>query len=424
MNPSLDIFGRNSWLDSFFDEFMELTGPTMQQCHGNSSGGGGGGGGSSSSTRTHAFDAATMTTTGASPSQSSDARPSPQSQTSVRPWSDSVIDRTVRSDDLDELLVRWSPIYETYLCAIFDTSKPAGDAPLMDRLMDVTRTDNTCKASMVACCLAYRDVIERELQCARPPSRFVRYMLHGSGSDGGGKGVGGGSRARTKGGDSCQRCSCHSSWTEERPTHLASSASHFAHAWLRFAHDGFERTKAGMPIATKLLTLLNIRYASVCLLGARDSFALAPDIHAALTEVEVDIDYLYDTYKCGTTLSFMVQALAFANAMDAATIRGARSAIRDHAPASGSTVLSRDSAVNPLADYCYVTMLSVGLLECIKRISDLAADIDEGRVLLKADVDARSERIQDLIMVCFLFSRKLKDIKADETKPTPTDQRH
>lgn len=315
---------------------------------------------------------------------------------------DLAIDRTVRSDDLDELLVRWSPIYETYLCAIFDTSKQAGDKPLMDRLMEITRTHTTCKASMVACCLAYRDVIERELQpsASRPPSRFVKYMI--------------------------------SSGPSSLPA--SHSASHFAHAWLRFAHDGFVRDRAGMPIATRLLTLLNIRYASVCLLGARDSFALAPYIHEALTEVEVDVDYLYETYKCGTTLSFMVQALAYANAMDAATVRGARSAIRDHPrrvtaaaiPSHSTTILSRDSAVNPLADYCYVTMLSVGLLECIKRVSDLAADIDEGRVLLKTDVDARSSRIEDLIMVCLSLTlyHKLNFACIKLTQSCYLDQRH
>lgn len=401
-------FSQPSWLDTFFDEFMNLTGPVMEQhtqCDDTSE---------TSMVETLADSVSLFSTSSATP-VSDNHHALPASRHSVReilnpaskgthsfhqpksvlPWSDSIIDQTIRSDDLDELLVRWSPIYETYLCAIADVSTPTGHEPsLLGQLMDVTKSNTMCKASMVACCLAYRDVMLRELQSAKAPSRFVRYLVHG--------------RRRPE----------EDLFDSERTQDLSyasnsTNTSQFAHAWLRFALEGYRRQRTTMSISPRLLTLLNVRCAAVCILGASDSNKLAPDIAQELSDLEVSVEYLQSTSSSGTMLAFLVSALASANIMDTATIRGARTAIKDtginvespsYAPA---TILKQDLEINPTTVYRYVSSLSMTLLLCMRQISELAADIESGSCLLKSDVEERSTDIQQKIVVSSTVHREV-----------------
>lgn len=334
----------HSWLDTFLEEFMALTEPSLPTI-------------APATSPRSAFDLLSFAI-------------SQQSNTgNERNCSDQAIERMIRSDDLDDLLIKSAHVYDTFLCAIIDTSTMAGNASLIDHLMDITRSNNVCKASMVSCCLAYTDVIERERQNPRGPSRFVQYLLKG-----------------TKKANSSATAS-----TTTIPSRQVSQ-------WLKYATDGFHRSKSTMSLAAKLLTLLNLRFACICFLGAKDASALANDIHIVLSEVRIDMAYLRSTARKGTPLSVIIQALAFANIMDAASMKGVRAAISNETTEKAAA-LEVDLAINPRADLNMVTVLSIDLVECIKRISDLSADISEGHLHLPIDIEAKSEEIKMLILV-------------------------
>lgn len=327
----------HSWLDTFLEEFMALTEPSLQNI------------------------TQTPFTSSVTPTSTFDLLPfavSPQETNR----SESVIDRMIGSDDLDDLLIKSAHIYDTFLCAIFDTSKVAGNATLIDHLMEITRSNNICKASMVSCCLAYTDVIERERKNTRGPSRFVQYLLKGT--------------------------------KKANPTN-STIPSRQVHQWLKYATDGFHKIKSTMNLSAKLLTLLNLRFACICFLGAKEAYELANEIHSVLFELGVDIHYLRSTARKGTPLSLIIQALAYANIMDAASMKGVRPAIVNETVNIASSLQS-DLTINPKADLKMVTLLSVDLIECIKRITDLSTDIFEGQIL---DTEAKSEEIKKFIVV-------------------------
>jgi hypothetical protein len=328
----------HSWLDTFLEEFMALTEPSLQNV-------------------------------AQPPPLNSAVTPASTSTFDLLPFavsqqnrSESVIDRMIGSDDLDDLLIKSAHIYDTFLCAIFDTSKIAGNATLIDHLMEITRSNNICKASMVSCCLAYTDVIERERKNTRGPSRFVQYLLKG---------------------------------TKKANPSNSTIPSRQVHQWLKYATDGFHKIKSTMNLSAKLLTLLNLRFACICFLGAKEAYELANEIHSVLFELGVDIHYLRSTARKGTPLSLIIQALAYANIMDAASMKGVRPAILNETVNIASSLQS-DLTTNPKADLKMVTLLSVDLIECIKRISDLSTDIFEGQPL---NTEAKSEEIKKFIMV-------------------------
>lgn len=337
---------KNAWLDTFLEEFMALTEPSLQTIVQPTL--------TPISSSSPALDLLSIAKSPKSNTRNEQNRP------------ESVMDRMIRSDDLDDLLTKSAHIYDTFLCAIIDTSKIAGNASLIDHLMDITKSNNVCKASMVSCCLAYKDVIDRERQSPRGPSRFVQYLIKGS---------------------------------RKAPT-ISTIPSRQVHQWLKYATDGFHQSKLTMNLAAKLLTLLNLRFACICFSGARDAFALANDIHSVLCQLRVDVHYLRSTARKGTPLSVIIQALAFANIMDAATMKGVRPAILNESREMASA-LEVDLAVNPRADLKMVTVLSVELVDCIKRISDLSVDIAEGQLHHRSEIESKGEEIKQLIMVSF-----------------------
>lgn len=172
-------------------------------------------------------------------------------------WS---LQRAIELQDLDDLLGRCSVIYERYIGALVDTSLPIAEGeadarPVLASLMEVTTSSSVSKASMVACCLAYRDVIAREKQ--GQASHFVRYLTSTSKSAAQ-------SRARTA------------------PQGDEQYASLYAGAWYEYALRELRRigNDGSISLAARMLALLNLRYASVCLLGAKAAFDLAPDIES------------------------------------------------------------------------------------------------------------------------------------------------
>ena len=198
------------------------------------------------------------------------------------------IDHAIQFQDLDGLLRRCSKIYRVYMRAVVDASDPKGDAstqPLIDHLMDITRSCNVCKASMVAFCFAYRDLIVREsFSTSRPPSDFVRYLtFRGAHLDGSGE-----AGARNHHPDSKNSCAEEHapapSTAVPRSDKQTRSAAGIARAWATHAIQGFRCFQGEMPLTARLLTLLNLRHTCVCMLGAKEAFALAPDIHATVSE--------------------------------------------------------------------------------------------------------------------------------------------
>lgn len=155
-----------------------------------------------------------------------------------------------------------------------------------------------------------------------------------------------------------------------------------------------------MPFAIHLYTLLNIRNATVCLLGAEAAKSLAQDIHEVLTELQVDVSYLLQTSTSGTILALAVQALTLANVMDCASLYRKRPAISN---VIVSTVLAQDALVNPHAEFRNVTTLSIDLVVSMKHIYDLACDVEEGKVSKGPELEARGVSIFEAIMVSDKF---------------------
>lgn len=188
--------------------------------------------------------------------QASSTRAALPSHPVPRPdWS---LQRTIELQDLDDLLSRCGVIYERYIGALVDTSLPVADGeadarPVLASLMEVTKSSSVSKASMVACCLAYRDVIAREKK--DQASHFVRYLTSTSKSS-----------------------------TQSRARQAAQSdeqyASLYAGAWYEYTLKELRRigSDGSISLAARMLALLNLRYASVCLLGAKAAFDLAPDV--------------------------------------------------------------------------------------------------------------------------------------------------
>lgn len=114
-----------------------------------------------------------------------------------------------------------------------------------------------------------------------------------------------------------------------------------------------------------------------------------------MKELQVDISFLQRTAKSGSIVAFLVQALAAANVMDAASVHGMRSQISNDPP-TGPTLLTQDDGVK--LRFRYLSSFSVDLVLCLKHIQDLAADIEEGKVLGRAEVDARSKELQARIL--------------------------
>jgi hypothetical protein len=193
------------------------------------------------------------------------------SQPAPRPdWS---LQRTIELQDLDDLLSRCGVIYERYIGALVDTSLPVAEGeadarPVLASLMEVTKSSSVSKASMVACCLAYRDVIAREKK--DQASHFVRYLTSTSKSS---------AQARAR----------NAAQSDEQ------YASLYAGAWYEYALKELRRigSDGSISLAVRMLALLNLRYASVCLLGAKAAFDLAPDIErvvrAAPSDPRIDL---------------------------------------------------------------------------------------------------------------------------------------
>lgn len=68
---------------------------------------------------------------------------------------------------------------------------------------------------------------------------------------------------------------------------------------------------------------------------------------------------------------------------------------------SVSSVLMHDLATSPHLKLRYVTCLSLSLLLCIRKVSELAVDIKRDASLSKNEVDARSREIERLIFVSY-----------------------
>lgn len=193
------------------------------------------------------------------------------------------IDRAVHFEDLDGLLNKCKHVYELYMCAIIDTSLPMGNGettrPIMDHLMDITKSSNVCKASMVSCCLAYRNVVARQKSGEQAPSGFVKYLTRDRDRD------------RGQSYSKVENAGLSGSNTplDRRGGTMAMDevyATRFARAWLTYALKEF-RQQRSMPLSARLLTLLNLRCACVCLLGAKESHGLALDIEAAVRKIEL-----------------------------------------------------------------------------------------------------------------------------------------
>lgn len=117
-----------------------------------------------------------------------------------------------------------------------------------------------------------------------------------------------------------------------------------------------------------------------------------------LQDLNVDVGYLQQTATSGTAVAFMTQALAAAHIMDVAAVRGMRCKIFDGSFPTPSPALAADDRDNPHATYKYVTSLSVDLLSCILSITNLAADIEEGKVTSRNVISSRSKAIEDRIV--------------------------
>ena len=113
----------------------------------------------------------------------------------------------------------------------------------------------------------------------------------------------------------------------------------------------------------------------------------------------MDLAYLDRASRSGTTLAFLVLLVSTSNIMDAAaTGRGARCAVLDQSPPV-QTLLVKDARRNPTTKYRFETSLSIDLMTAIKQITDLAADVKEGNVISKADIEQKSNQIQERLLV-------------------------
>ena len=244
--------------------------------------------------------------------------------------------------------------------------------------MGVAKSNKACRASTLAICLAYHELM-RQL----PREKIHPFTLTAALTDA-------------------------PPLDDDAPGD--ESQSHPARAWLLYAVEEHRRAKRyGLAtLEQRILCLLNLRWAMACIHGARRARELMSEFKEEIMALGLDASYLLRTEKRGTVLSSLLQSIIIGEVFDAAAIRGCRSIVSGALddildPASSIAQPRKEWEVDPSEDFDFdfYSRLSGALVLAVKVINDLGADVCEGIVRPgSAEAETRRQAIMAALARC------------------------
>lgn len=395
-----------TWLNDFFKDFSHLSDPIYQDAIWLANNQPNVSSASVSSQNAPSVSSSTWTTT-----TSATSAPSTSSKSIDAPTGRAEYDRIVESDELDELLEKYKPLYEKVWKSTISVSEK--DDGLMRSILRLSRQSKACRAASVAACLSLHMLVQRERNMNRPSNTmgmgFIHQLIEGDGENF--------QTLRAKQEDAK---GSNKESSEEGPT--AEDHTNMTYKWYRFAADEYERSGRKDSMAERLATLLNLRYTIIGLDGARAGSVYMDETRGILSELGVSTYYMRYTSYCGTILGVMLQSTLVIDVFEAATKRYKRCAVRasnnnsslTSSPAYGGTpsssiatdsvslsvlnseVLAQDLQKGPLYEYEFLSCLSTDIIESLLHICNLDADIHEN-LLSDVDKKIRIEEIETMI---------------------------
>lgn len=330
-------------------------------------------------------------------------------------------DRIVESDELDELLERYKPLYEKVWRATISVSEK--DDGLMRGIFTLSRQSKACRAASVSACLSLHRLMQRERSMDRPSYGigFIHQLLEDDVKN---------TPALSAKHEDVKGNNKGSSEGEQS----AEDQMSMAYKWYQFAADEYGRSGSKDTMAERLATLLNLRYTIIALDGARAGLTYMEEVRKSLSELGVSTHYMRYTSHCGTILGVMVQSTLVIDIFEAATKRHKRCAVRpspttislSSSPAYSGTpsssiatdsislsalnseVLAQDLQKGPLYEYEFLSCLSCDIIECLLHICNLDADIHEN-VLSDVEKKARIEEVECMIRQARLVRKNNND---------------
>lgn len=333
-------------------------------------------------------------------------------------------DRIVQSDELDDLLERYKPLYEKVWRATISVSEK--DDGLMRGIFTLSRASKACRAASVSACLSLHRLMQRERKLDRPSCGMglIHQLLEDD--------VKGSPAEMITTPANLEDKKGVKQIEGQEPT--AEDHMGMAYKWYQFAADEYERSGSNDTMAERLATLLNLRYTIIALDGARAGLTYMEEIRKLLLELGVSTHYMRYTSYCGTIMGVMVQSTLLIDIFEAATKRHKRCAVRaspttnslSSTPAYGGTpsssiatdsvtlstlnseMLAQDLQKGPLYEYEFLSCLSCDIIECLLHICNLDADIHEG-LLSPIVKKGRIEEVECMIRQARLVRKNNND---------------
>ncbi|KAN0063559.1 hypothetical protein ACQY0O_004007 [Thecaphora frezii] len=185
-----------------------------------------------------------------------------------------------------------------------------------------------------------------------------------------------------------------------RPNSTTLAAIKSPEVWFELALGAMQRDVQELSIEQQLCITLNLRWALICFGGANKAREFMDEIGDVIDRSGYDMNTLIAGEKVGTLASTMLQTAVISDVLDAACGRGRRP----------RTQLNRASGIArqpppkqhqpPPPFYSKISPVSFELLGCTMAVSNLGADIVEGKVTDVAEINRRSKDIEEKIARC------------------------
>ncbi|EPQ26222.1 uncharacterized protein PFL1_06157 [Pseudozyma flocculosa PF-1] len=170
--------------------------------------------------------------------------------------------------------------------------------------------------------------------------------------------------------------------------------------WFELALDAMRREVSDLSIEQQLCITINLRWALICFGGAVKAREFMDEIGDVIDRSGYDLNTLIAGERAGTLASTMLQTAVISDVLDAACRRGRRPRTRLNRSAGMVRQPPPKQHQPPPPFFSKISPVTYELLGCTLEVSNLGADMVEGKVTDPAEIARKSSDLEDKIARC------------------------